>query len=612
MGAIVAIIGEAGDSAFADQLDRMLARSPYRGAPERHIENGVAIAIQTRGWDASLATIGNWTVAIHGIIGNWSELTPEYKWDFPDRATNATKLAIAYEHLGSSLFSKLRGEFSILIHDRREGHIIAVRDLWGRRPLFFERTPSRTYIASEIRQIRAGSRTPNRIDGDVLIQDLLWNPVYPTRTHVKGVGRFKAGRLNSLRHAQAEEPTPGLHIWDPPEGRTSHRYDFDSLVEELSFLLIQAVNRYLVGVPFAVSLSGGVDSSTIWWAISKKTHAGDESAARGKPFSCTYPKSISDEQAQIERVLSATKTDNRVFVDLDCDDVIPYMTENATRIDCPTHVAATPVTRLWDGIRADDRTLVLDGFGGDVLFGGSPSYIYDLFKTGHFIRGFSDLLTQEPRYGQSRFRFIASMTASPLKRLIMRHTNKNLQGSLPTWVADPRRKHAENRPHSQDPYPRALYRHQKDLLGCLRYQQCLASRDGFEQLMSSNGIESASPLIDLDLLDFAYRCPPRAFSNGGRYKQLLRAVAYDKMGPEIHNWENPPTPFFLKPHDVVALEKVLSPPMWYLSESNIVDSRELNRLFSDARDDITSADHLGVLAVAELVVGGLLDSAAAS
>ncbi len=33
MGAILAILGEAGDPELAERLQRMLARSPHRGAP---------------------------------------------------------------------------------------------------------------------------------------------------------------------------------------------------------------------------------------------------------------------------------------------------------------------------------------------------------------------------------------------------------------------------------------------------------------------------------------------------------------------------------------------------------------------------------------------------
>jgi hypothetical protein len=38
MGAIFAILGEAGDPELAERLQRMLARSPHRGAPEFLVE----------------------------------------------------------------------------------------------------------------------------------------------------------------------------------------------------------------------------------------------------------------------------------------------------------------------------------------------------------------------------------------------------------------------------------------------------------------------------------------------------------------------------------------------------------------------------------------------
>ena len=74
MGAILAILGEAGDPDLAERLQRMIARSPCRGKPEFLIEGPLAIGIQSMGWDASLTDDGNWLVAFHGYIGNWTEL----------------------------------------------------------------------------------------------------------------------------------------------------------------------------------------------------------------------------------------------------------------------------------------------------------------------------------------------------------------------------------------------------------------------------------------------------------------------------------------------------------------------------------------------------------
>ena len=136
MGAILAILGEAGDPELGGRLQRMIECSPYRGEPEFLIEGPLAIGIQSMGWDASLHLGGNWLVAFHGYIGNWGELAPLHGWNFPEDANNAHKIAIAYEVLGNALFSKLRGEWAVMILDRRRGELLAARDVVGCRPMF--------------------------------------------------------------------------------------------------------------------------------------------------------------------------------------------------------------------------------------------------------------------------------------------------------------------------------------------------------------------------------------------------------------------------------------------------------------------------------------------
>ena len=45
MGAILAILGEAGDPELTEGLQRMLARSPYRGEPEFLVEGPLTIGL---------------------------------------------------------------------------------------------------------------------------------------------------------------------------------------------------------------------------------------------------------------------------------------------------------------------------------------------------------------------------------------------------------------------------------------------------------------------------------------------------------------------------------------------------------------------------------------
>jgi len=598
-------MGEVGDPELPERLERMLARSPYRGEPERHIEGGLAIAIQTRGWDASLATIGNWTVAVHGIIGNWSELAPAHGWNFPQDAASATKLAIAYEHLGDTLFAKLRGEYSILIHDRTRNHLIAVRDLWGRRPLFYEHARFRTYLASEIRQVRAGSGTPNEIDGDVLLQAILWKPTFPTETHVKGINRLLADRVNAIRHGQTDAPDIGSPIWKPPDAATE-RYDFKALTRELKFLVDQAVKRWFIGVPFAVSMSGGVDSSTLWWVCSESKRKGDQNAAFGHPYSMIQPGHKFDESTQIRRILTTTETQG-TLIDRSEHDCLKALFQNSKKVDSPFHGVISMPPAFPSAMKRDNRELLLSGFGGDEILGGSPDYLFDLVRNGQLGWFARDLLhTRLPNH-QTRTEFIIGKTVAPALKRVARWVRTQQRSCPPAWIHPSRYStFALSDVTSGSPSRTGSEaRHRIRIREAIAQFQSLAAQESSDQLYSTWGLEGGSPLIDLDILNFSMRLPPRAFSNGKRYKQLLRSVAFEGFGEEIRASPNPRPWFQLNERDVRSLERSMPPPSWFLTNEEIVDENGLQRLFERSRADPRSSSILGNLAVAEMVIRNL-------
>ena len=602
MGAIVAIIGEAGDPELSLRLEKTLARSPYRGAPERDIEEGFAIAIQTRGWDASLDTVGNWTVAIHGVIGNWSELALAHGWNFSKNASSATKLGFAYERLGNDLFAKLRGEYAILIHDRTTHNLIAVRDIWGRRSLFFERTPPFTFIATEIRQIRAASGTPTEIDGDVLIQEIQWRPAYPTRTHIRGISRVQAGRINTFRRERPGEPRAGPTIWEPPAGSSGH-YDFGALTEELGTLIHQAVNRWLIGIPFAVSLSGGVDSSTIWWTISKIAHEGGKNAELGRPFSLIRPGHPLDESVQIKRILSATNSRGR-FCDYNTHNGAEALARNCPRIDSPFYGAISSSSDFINLIRDDSCELVLSGFGGDLILAGPTDHIKDQFLDGHFLQLVTDLFTLVPPPGQNRIQFLASKTALPIWNRLKRWTGFSKPRSHLGWIHPTRMPAHRNSCEAE----RSMIEDQQSgrfrtrVLRALQMQQGLSAREGAEQLYASEGLDTGSPLIDLDLLNFALRIQPRALTDGKRPKHLLRAVAYDSFGGDAQSWTNPYPSFSLRRSEWDSIRRSFNPCSWILVREEIVDAHMLESLFEATGTDRIAESVLGGLVAAEAVV----------
>lgn len=602
MGAIVAIVGEAGDPELPERLERMLARSPYRGTPQRHLEHGLALGIQTRGWDASLATVGNWTVAMHGVIGNWDELAPAHGWNFPHDATSATKLAIAYEDLGDDLFGRLRGEFAIVVYDRAKRRLIAGRDLWGRRPLFLCRYAARTYLATEIRQITIGSGIPVDIDGDAIVRFLTLDSSSPDETHLRGIARVNAGKVLEIDAENPDDVREGCCWWNPSCG-SQVEYDLPTLVDELRSLVRQSVRRWLVGTPIAVSLSGGVDSSTIWSTVIELQRAGSVPNRAPVYFSLVYPGRSYDEGPQIDRILEATGGTGFRF-DLSTYNGVENMVEKAARIDQPFHGIFTTPPDSLSRLHKSGSNLVLDGVGGDVVLGGSPGYLSDLLHRHQYFQILRDVLTMDTLPGESRLAFVIRRVLRPLWARFRFRSRHDSGPTHPAWIHASRRAALDERNTRSSPAGARDVgaRHQAKILDDISWFNGYAGQEGAEQYWESAGLTTGSPFLDIDIVDFAMRAPPRAFSHGIRYKHLLRQIAYDRFPSPIPEWSTTQAPFHLSPSELELLNLDFPCSSWSLVDLEVVDGSALKKLFGEAGHDREASSELGILAAAEAVI----------
>ena len=220
----------------------------------------------------------------------------------------------------------------------------------------------------------------------------------------------------------------------------------------------------------------------------------------------------------------ATGTIDHTFQDPLSEDATRYFLNNAKRMDSPDHGAISHFSSVIDQVDDQNRDLVLGGFGGDVLLGGSPAYLFDLLRSGELAQFFRDLWTMRLRPNQSRTRFILSKTAAPLWHRLDSRIRKPHRGEFPNWIHKSRIAclESDSSARARLEVPRQRYRHQNQILDTIKMQQALGAQEGAEQLRASEGLALGSPLIDVDILDFAFRVPPRAFSDGRRYKQILK------------------------------------------------------------------------------------------
>lgn len=405
MGAIVAVIGSRPKAELAERLDLMLQRSAYRGSPDRFLVDGVAIGIQTLGWDASLAQHEHWVVAFHGFIGNWRDLALARGVSLDGITSDAGRVALFFARFGTAMFPWLRGEFAVLILNRKEQAVIAVRDVIGMRPLFYQVKDDLLFMASEIRQVRAGSKTPPTMNKLVMASYLLYRPTQQDLTLDQSVSRVIPGCVWRCAAIKPDAEPRLQAYWTPPPTSENRRYNTAALAEELRALLDQAVTRATPSHPFAVTLSGGLDSGTIWALVADHAAKGDANAALGIPYSRVFPGMECDESARISAMRAKTRAAR--YVELDGAQLNPVesLAYFLGKSDGFLMITSHHLPLLARQAAADSRSTLLVGFGEEWI-GGSFRYLADDLITGHWWSVLHALIKANPYRLKGRPRLI--------------------------------------------------------------------------------------------------------------------------------------------------------------------------------------------------------------
>ncbi len=581
MGAIVAILGEAGDPGLAERLQRMLGRSPYRGEPQRHVEGPLAIGIQSWGWDASLHSAGNWLVAFHGYIGNWDELAPAHGLRFPSDASNAHRIAIAYEALGDAMFAKLRGEWAVLILDRHRGELLAARDVVGCRPMFRSEAAGRLYLASEIRQILCATGETARLNHDVMLDYLLRHFRTTEDTIYRGLSRLLPASVYRFSVTSSRQVRGSSHYWVPPAEPSPTGQPAPDLECELLELIDRAIDRCLPDMPFSAALSGGVDTNTIWALILDRARRGDTRSRLGRPISWVFPGFSFDESSVIRASLDGFGLDGTI-VDGSQYDLAVDLDAGVEHVDGLFGGEISRDRECYRALSADGRRIYLTGDGGDEWLAGGENFVADLALSARlitFLREVNRLRPTVPGKWNLLWTHGIRPTAGALLRPIYRPDR------VPPWLGKGWRRTAARRlgrPHHPTEH-RKTSRARRRLLFFLDFWQGGYATEVREQLMAGSGLVPRMPLMDLDLIEFGFTTPPALFVGGNRYKNLMRKAVEGLFPEEIRE-------MFLKPvwddERVRAGQRTAqheNPRGWLLVELGLLDSAGIDKLLQNAR-----------------------------
>ncbi|WP_310385893.1 asparagine synthase (glutamine-hydrolyzing) [Roseateles sp.] len=259
--------------------------------------------------------------------------------------------------------NQAHGMWAFGLFDHGAGTLLAARDRYGKKPLFFHFDEERLCLASEIAPIlRYLDRPPCMTDAalDTYLCDGWLFPQADGCTHVEGIREVPAGAAIHFDLGRWHLATERWFDLDAHVARTPARAD------ELPELLCEAVlSRLVADRKVGLLLSGGVDSSLILSILC--------ASGRGEQVHCFTGDAGKSDDAQYARRCIEQLGIRAIEVPLDygpagMDGFLSTCRHQEKPFPFIGNVLAMP--QLYARIAEHDVPVIMDGTGGDEVFAG--------------------------------------------------------------------------------------------------------------------------------------------------------------------------------------------------------------------------------------------------
>lgn len=373
------IAGIVGPGASRARAAAMAAHLHHRGPDARWVWDddraGVALGYDrlaivdlSEAADEPLCSPTGRRAAFNGEVYNHPELRAELA-GYPFRTVTDTEVLLAaFERWGPGCLERLLGMFAVLLWEPATSTLVAARDRFGVKPLYYHLADDGTLTAaSEIGALFAAG-VPAVVD------ETAWATYLTDGRSDAGAGTFWQGvrRLPAGHELRWTAGRVEVRRWYDVVARVGDEDDdrpVDRVLDEYRGLLDDSVRlRFRADVPVGINLSGGVDSSTLLALVGR--HRADSLTA----YTFVTGDPAYDETPWVEAMLA--RTPHRARSVLLTPVEVPDLAASVQAVqDEPFGgIPTLAYARLFDAAKRDGTTVVLDGQGMDEQWAGYDYY----------------------------------------------------------------------------------------------------------------------------------------------------------------------------------------------------------------------------------------------
>jgi asparagine synthase (glutamine-hydrolysing) len=469
-------------------------------------------------------------VVMNGEIYNYIELRFELiKLGHKFKTNSDTEVIVhLYEEFGKDFIKKINGMFAIYLLDQRNNIQFLFRDHIGIKPLFYGFKNGRFMFSSDLKGLASIMKA--QLSRDSLLSYIGLSYIPKPSSIYEGIYKMMPG--TAILFSGNQEPV-FYSYW---ELSANNRIDvsYNEAVSHLSKLMIDSNSIQLRSdADFAISLSGGLDSSSVLAFASLASNKSFNTISMG------YDEKNDSMDLKFAEMIAKRYNTNHISINLQSNHFFDYIDEIMPLIDEPiADSALIPNYILSKEASKRGIKVLLSGAGGDELFGGygrhfipSVSSARGLFRYPKALRlpGYLLLNLLHPFSNNERLKYPNLAFASAINGLNYTFLAKCVS------------------PQNYNLLLKVILEHYKDISDVQNlYSQSRMLNDTKNYLVDNilslsdkssmaASIEGRFPLIDYRIVEFAFSLPTNYTIHNGIPKGILKDIAGQYIPNEILN-----------------------------------------------------------------------------
>ena len=400
------------------------------------------------------------------------------------RLTDAEFILAAYEKWGDECVKHLVGDFAFAIWDDRRKRLFCARDHFGVKPFFYTHIGDSFNFSSTLNELRLDQHVSNTLNEIAIGDYLLFGVNQDQSTTVfKDIQRLPPGHTLTVEKNQIKIQ----RYWTPSLPAEIRFRDPDAYVERFSELLARAVKDRVGTNRVAISMSGGLDSTSLAAIAREQSEVG--------AFAVVYDTLIPDQERHYSSLTAEYL--GIPITHLNADPYFLFDEQMRGDMDQPEPFLLSPLTAQFHNLLrlcADFSSVAFTGYDGD-------SFMH------------------EPQI--------------KIRTRISRMLRKNdYQGFFPEWIDESFALRTSLRERSRQFWSAKHVGNRPAAMGALHSKIWTSLFEGYDPGATKLNLEVRHPFLDLRLIEYLLAIPTVPWCVN---KHILRRAMHNKLPEAVLN-----------------------------------------------------------------------------